>query len=377
MLIAVNSRLLISDKLDGIGWFTLEILKRICKAHPEHQFHLIFDRPFDTKYIFSENVTASVLNPPTRLPILWKYWFEIALKRRLKKIKADFFLSPEGWLPPVKNIPMLGVIHDLNFEHYPKNIIPSHRNFLLKYFPKYAARANRIATVSEYSKQDISKTYNISPSKIDVVYNGANEIFKPLPKELQIKIKNKFAEGKDYFVFIGTLHPRKNLKNLFIAFDEFKKQTNSDYKLVICGAKKWWPNELEQTFQSLESKKDIIFLGRLENQDLSTILASAFALSYLPQFEGFGIPILEAMQSGVPVVTSNTTSMPEVANGAALLADPFNTTEITNRMVELYNNPSLKEQLIHKGLLRAKDFSWQKTADLLWNSIEKTIKEWH
>lgn len=377
MLIAVNCRLLISDKLDGIGWFTLETLQRICINHPEHQFHLIFDRAFDKKYLFAKNVSGSVLKPPARLPILWKYWFEIALNKRLKKIKADFFLSPEGWLPPSRHIPMLGVIHDLNFEHYPENIIPSHRKFLLKYFPKYAKRASRIATVSEFSKADIIKSYAIPSEKIDVVYNGANEIYKPLNKELQTEIRKKYSEGKDFFVFIGSLHPRKNLNQLFIAFEGFKKQTKSDFKLIICGAKKWWPKELEVLFQSLAFKNDILFLGRLENDELSKILASAYALSYIPHFEGFGIPILEAMQSGVAVITSNCSSMPEVADGAALLADPFDSNDIQSKMIELYQHPELRKDMIVKGLKRAADFSWDKTANLLWQSVEKTIEEWN
>jgi len=377
MKIAVNTRLLVPRKMDGIGWFTFETLKRITQQHPEHEFHFIFDRKIDSQFIFGSNVIAHVLSPQARHPYLWIYWFEFALKRKVNKIGAQLLISTEGWLPPMKNIPMLGVIHDLNFEHFPENIIPIQRKYLLKYFPKFANRATRIATVSEFSKQDIIKQYLQKPEKIDVVYNGANEGFVPLNEKEKALAKRDFSDGKSYFLFVGTLHPRKNLENLFLAFEIFKQKTGADYKLLIGGNRKWWPNQLEETYQSLTHKKDIIFLGRVKSKKLPALVGAAFCLTYVPQFEGFGVPIIEAMQCNVPVITSNTSSMPEVANGAALLADPFSSEDIADRMIQLYNEPNLQAQLKEKGLNRAKDFSWERTANLLWKSVEKTIVQWH
>ncbi len=188
MLIAVNTRLLLKDKLEGIGWFTYESLKRITKNHPEHQFLFLFDRPFAEEFIFSDNVSPIVVGPQSRHPFLWYWWFEQSLPKILHKQEPDLFLSPDGFLPlsytatagskPCKFLP---VIHDLHFEHYPQDIPFLARKYFQKYFPKYAKKANRIATVSEYSKQDISKLYKISIDKIDVVYDGANEAYKPAP----------------------------------------------------------------------------------------------------------------------------------------------------------------------------------------------------
>ena len=143
---------------------------------------------------------------------------------------------------------------------------------------------------------------------------------------------------------------------------------------MIGGNRKWWPKQLESTYQSLEYKKDILFLGRVKSKELPRLVGGAFCLSYVPQFEGFGIPIIEAMQSGVPVITSNTSSMPEVANNAALLADPFSFESIAKQMIQLSNNTSLRKELIEKGYDRAKDFSWDKTAKLLWESVEKMLE---
>ena len=376
MKIIVNTRLLVPDRMDGIGWFTFETLKRITETHPEHDFHFIFDRKFDQQFIFGKNVTGHILYPQARHPFIWIYWFEIRLKKKIKQLKGDFFLTPEGWLPKLVNIPSLAVIHDLNFEHYPENIISSHRNYFLYFFPKYAKRATRIATVSEYSKMDITHQYGVSKDKIDVVYNGANTNYQPISEEEKQFLRKTYSDGFNYFLFVGTLHPRKNLENLFLGFEAFKNKTQSDKKLLICGNKKWWPKQLEATFQSLKHKQDILLLGRKSNDELFKITATADCLTYLPQFEGFGIPIIEAMQSGVPVITSNTSCMPEIAGDAALLADPFSPASIAKQMIKLESNVLLKKELIEQGLKRSSHFSWDKTANLLWNSIEKTIDSW-
>ena len=357
--------------MDGIGRFTYEVIQKISKSHPDSQFTLIFDRKVES-FKFNPNVKSVVISPQARHPILWRLWFEIKLKTFINKNKFDLFLSPEGWVPPKLNCPSLAVIHDLNFIHQPENIIKSHRNFLIKYFPKYIKRANRIATVSEFSKNDIIKHFKVEAKDIDVVYNGVSDVFKPLEKTKQNHIKDQYSSGSDYFVFVGTLHPRKNLYNLFKAFNHFKKLHKSEIKLVVVGNRKWWPKNLEKLFNFLEFKEDIIFLGRLNDEKLSNVISSSIALTYVPFFEGFGIPILEAFNCHTPVITSNVSSMPEVSQDAALVCDPNNYEEIASCMIEIVENPLLAEELTTKGIERCKNFSWDKTAQLLWDSITKT-----
>jgi glycosyltransferase involved in cell wall biosynthesis len=265
------------------------------------------------------------------------------------------------------------VFHDLNFEHYPKDLPYLERKNYKHFFPKYAHKAARVATVSEYSKQDIVNQYHISPDKIDVVYNGANEGFKPLGTAEQQKIREKYTGGKPYFIFVSALHPRKNLVNLFKAFDDFKEQKSSDIKLMIVGEKMWWTKEIEQAYESMQNKDEVIFSGRLAFEELQSALASALALTYVSYFEGFGIPIVEAFYAGTPVITSNVTSMPEVAGDAALLVDPFSVQSITNAMMKIAADEGLRKSLIEKGKKRAEIFTWQKSADRLWGSIEKVL----
>ena len=374
MRIAVNTRLLVPGKMDGIARFTFESLKLICEKHSEHHFDFIFDRKPPSGFNFPSNVSFHKLSPPARHPILWWIWFELRLKKFVNKGSYDLFLSPEGWIPPELNCPSLGVIHDLNFVHHPENIIASHRKYLRHYFPKFAQRASRIATVSAFSKADICGAYGIKTDRIDVVYNGALESFKPITEEEKSQLKASYSNGYPYFIFIGTLHPRKNLEHLFKAFELFKKTDKHNTKLLVVGNRKWWPTELEELYQEMLAKNSVVFCGRQSDEQLSKMLAAADGLTYLPYFEGFGIPILEAFQSGTPVITSNVSSMPEIAQDAAILCKPKSEQQIAHAMQKLMENPKLKQELIEKGLKRAQDFSWSRTADLLWESMLKTQK---
>ena len=374
MKIAVNTRLLLKDKLDGIGWFSYETLKRITQNHPEHEFTFIFDRKFSDEFIFSSNITPVVIPPQSRHPFLWYIYFEWSITNFLKKQNHDLFFSPDGWISLKTQTKTLDVIHDINFEHHPDHLPYLYRKYYLHYFSKFAQRANRIATVSEYTKQDIVHQYGVSADKIDVVYNGANIKYKPVNDEVKVQTKEQYTNGADYFLFIGTIHKRKNLHNLILAFDKFKSSTSSNTKLLVIGSIMWGAKELEETLKNVKHRSDIIFAGRATEEQLISIIGSSLAMVYPSFFEGFGIPILEGMYSEVPVITSNTTSMPEVGGDAALYVEPSSVESITDALVKIQNQPELRANLIEKGKIQRQKFSWDKSAEKLWNSILKTVE---
>lgn len=374
MNIAVNTRLLIKDKLEGIGWFTYESLKRITTQHPEHHFYFIFDRPYDPDFIFSSNITPIVLSPQARHPLLFWFWFECRLPRLLKQLNPDLFLSPDGYLSLKTGIKSLAVFHDLNFEHYPEDLPFFFRSYYRHFFPKFAKKAIRIATVSEFSRHDIIRQYGKPHQQIDVVFDGANESYEPLSPEMISLTRKKYTSGCLYFIFIGSLHPRKNLVNLFKAYDLFRLDHPGNVKLLIVGARKWWTKEIRNAFREMTFANDVVFSGRLNSDELVNVLGASLALTYVSYFEGFGIPIVEAFRCGVPVITSNVTSMPEVAGDAALLVNPFRPLSIAGAMKRVAEDESLRQDLIRKGLIRKDEFTWQRTADLLWESIEIAIK---
>jgi glycosyltransferase involved in cell wall biosynthesis len=370
--IAVNTRFLLPHRLEGIGWFTYEIFKRLVERHPEHEFIFYFDRPFPERFVFGKNVTPVHLPPPARHPILWRIWFDISLFLSLKRRKPDVFVSTDGYLPLHYKGKTISVIHDINFEHHPEYLKGIARKYFLTYFQRFARTATRIATVSEYSKHDIAETYSIAPEKIDLVYNGIGHFFKPLPPEEQEKVREQICQGNPFFVFVGALNPRKNIDGMLHAFARYKEMGGSR-KFVVVGSKMFWDDTLEQVYQQHPYKKDIIFTGRLEREALNKVVASATALLFVSHFEGFGIPMIEAFQCKVPVITSTETSLPEVADGAALLCSPHNYAEIAQAMFEVEKD-SVREAMIEKGLQRAAFFSWDKSADMMWASIEKCLQ---
>ena len=370
MNIAVNTRLLLKDKLEGIGWVAYETLSRIVKAHPDDEFYFIFDRKPDPKFIFAENVKPVVLFPQARHPFLYVIYFEISLKRALRKIKPDVFISTDAYLCLRSKTPQIAVFHDINFEHFPQDFPRLALWHYKKFFPKYAHKAEKIITVSEFSKQDIIDNYGVEPEKINVVYNGANEGFKPISEEERQKVRLQYTSGYQYFMFVGSLHPRKNLVRLFPAFDIFKEKTGSDVKLLIVGEKRWWTEPIQKAYEAMRHKDDVVFVGHLQIDELQRVTAAALASVYVSYFEGFGIPIIEAYKCDVPVITSNVTSMPEVAGDAALLIDPFDVESIASAM-ELVMDENARNSLIEKGGERRNDFSWDKAAEGWWNVISE------
>ena len=373
MRIAVNTRLLLKGKLEGIGWVAYETLRRMVMAHPEVEFYFIFDRQPDPMFLFADNVKPVVLFPQARHPFLFIWFFELSIPHALKKIDADLFYSPDGYLSLRSKVPQVVEFHDLNFEHFPEDMPKIHLWHYKKFFPKFARKAERIFTVSEFSKQDIVKCYGVDPEKIDVAYNGVNEIFAPLTAEQQEQVRAKYSEGHPYFMFVGSLHPRKNLARLFTAFDRFKSRNKNDVKLVIVGEKRWWTEPIQKAFSAMSCKDDVIFTGRLSAEDLHQVTAAAVASVYVSYFEGFGIPILEAFKCGTPVITSNVTSMPEVAGDAALLVDPFSEDDIAEAMAKVLDE-NVRKELIEKGRVRAMDFSWDHAAETIWNSLIDALR---
>jgi glycosyltransferase involved in cell wall biosynthesis len=371
MIIAVNARLLLQDKLEGIGRFTSETLKIITRSHPEHQFIFIFDRPYSAEFIYSGNITPVVCFPQARHPVLWYLFFEMAVPRVLRKYKADLFLSCDGWIPLRAKVRCMTVVHDLNFFHYPEFIPWLVRKYYDYFFPRFIRKSYRIATVSEFSRNDIVNRFQIDKRKIDVVYNGANEDFRPLPEDEQAKVREQFSRGCPYFLFVGLIHPRKNIAGLISAFEGFKQSFVSNVKLLIAGSLKWWTPDMQRALDAAYFRHDIIFTGRVSDSELAKITASALALVYVSHFEGFGIPVLEAMHCDVPVIASAVASLPEVGGDAVLYVNPASVESIRQAMLNIFYHHILRRELIEKGRIQRSKFSWEKSAGLLWKSIEK------
>lgn len=368
MRIAINTRFLLPSKMEGFGWYTYEICKRLVENHPEHTFIFFFDRAYDKQFIFGKNIIPVVLKPQARHPILFYLWFDIAVTKALKKYKADLFFSPDGYVSLKTKIPQLATIHDINFEHFPKDIPFSARKYLRYFFPKFARKASKIITVSEYSKQDICKMYQISTTKIKTIWNGVSELYQPLDSNHCISVRNEYVSGKNYFIFVGSLHPRKNVQRLIDAFHLYRTKNTSGYDLVIVGEKLW--NKSSGKLQiPTDIENAIHFTGHLSIDQLTNLMGASSCLTYVPYFEGFGIPIVEAMKCGIPVIAGNLTSLPEIVGEAGILVDPFDVKEIAQAMERVYLDEELRNELKVKSLKRSALFSWDRTAEEVWKEM--------
>ena len=361
MRIGVNGRLLVSDKMEGIARYIYETTLQMALSHPEDTFIVFFDRKINPVFRFPENVKKVIVPWHARHSLLWYLWFEVLLPIYFKKYRIDVFYSGEGYLSVKSRVPTLMVLHDLAYVHYPQFLQKDSLLYFRKRTPVFLEMSRSVATVSEYVKRDIISHFNVKPEKIIVAYNAVN------PRKWDF---NPLVETPDipYFLYVGAIHPRKNVKNLIEAFLSFKKVNPGDTKLILIGRMAWDTDEVEQL---IRMHQDIQYLGPLPEAGKNTWIKNAFCLTYVSVFEGFGIPLLEAFAMGVPVITSNVTSMPEVAGDAALCVNPFSPDDISQAMAQMYQDKALRHRLIRDGYHRVTEFSWTKTASVLYAELKK------
>lgn len=371
--IVFNCWLLRNRQLDGIGNFTVQVLKKIIQNHPEQQFDLLVDTKFINDYFDYPNVKLHKIFLPYRHPLLYIFFLEVRLPLYLKRLKPSLVISMDGFLSLSSNAKQLPVIYDLNFEHYPENLPWKNRVYYKTFFPRFVRKAKRIITISEYSKTDIAKTYHYPANKIDNVYCGISDYFFPCTNAAKIQTKNKYANGNEYFFFAGTMHPRKNILRLIEAFASFKKNNTNNIKLVLAGHIMWDDNSIKSVTENSGIKDDIILAGRVSNEELRLLLGSCRSLVFVPVFEGFGLPVVEAWQCGAPVICSNVTSIPEVAGDAAIVVNPFDINEIAKAM-QTITDDNVRNDYISRGQKRKELFSWARTAELFWDSMQESLE---
>jgi glycosyltransferase involved in cell wall biosynthesis len=256
-------------------------------------------------------------------------------------------------------------IHDILFEKYPQ-FFPKFHGGLMKYFvPLSAKRADRIISVSEFTKREICEHYGIAYDKVTVIHEGASDSFAPIKdRNLMLRRLKKYQIRTKYLLFVGRIEPRKNIVGVLKAFQHLKKEGHKELCIVIVGHQDriFRERKLFTEIEKLGLESDVLFTGGVSEEDLCALYNGAEALVYPAFAEGFGLPVVEAMASGTPVVTSNTTALQEVAGSAAILVNPHSHEEIAQAIDRLLSDESLKSELSHMGLDRARQFRWEETA---------------
>lgn len=367
--IGINARLLLPNKLEGIGRFSHEVLKRLVQFHPEHEFHFYFDRAYDHQFIYGMNVIPHVVSPQARHPILYKIWFNWRLPWLFKKHKIDVFFSPDGYLSLNTQIPQIQVVHDLVFEHFPWMLRKRDADYYRKQFPLFCNNASHILAVSQYTSNDIQRLYGIQPNKISLTCNGVSDVFKPLSTLEKEEFKKQYTQGRNFWIFYGAIHPRKNLESQLKAFDAYKGHSGSNDVFVLAGRFAWKNQSFEKTLDGMAYKNDVVFTGKLSDSELASYIGASRGLMYVSLFEGFGIPILEAMACGVPVITSTTSSMPEIAGNAALFCHPDDIDDMALQMERISRDEHLVSNMVGNGFKQVQKYSWEIASNAVWEAL--------
>jgi glycosyltransferase involved in cell wall biosynthesis len=374
MRIAINCRFAGYLQKEGYSRFIIGLVNEMQLQNPNDTFLCVYDNKKSVPFSTASNLTFKAIGPKARQPLAWKFWYDFSLPLVVKKWKADVLISPDGFCSLTTTIPQVLAIHDLAFLHYPQGIRAIYAAFYKLFTPKFIAKANHIVTVSEFSKADIVKHYPIAKDKISVVYNAADKGFSPIDDTTKDLLKQQITEGREYFLYVGAIHPRKNLINLLKGFSWFKKRYQSNMKLVLAGRMAWKNELFLKQLETYKYRNDVVITGYVEEEKLQEIVGAAYALVYPSCWEGFGLPVLEAMQSGVPTIIANNSSLPEIAGEAGFLVDPDNAEEWGQAMGILFKDENHRNQLIQNGLTRAKDFNWENSAQKLKSIIDEIVK---
>lgn len=370
MRIAITATFLKKEHPEGHGRFVKAVFSRLVRNHPEHEFIFLFDRSADPASVSVPNVIPLAVPLPASSPLLARYWYDIKAPLALKRYAPDLWVQPYGLVSLTTTIPQLLIAKDLSLD--PGSVSWYRRGFNKIYTGRFLRKAARIATVSEHSKQAIAERHKLSPGKIGVVYSAAGEQFKPISWQEKQEVKEQYTGGTEYFLCAEDIYTRNNLVNLLRAFSLFKKWQHSNMKLVL--VKSFTSQkELQEKLKTYKYRNDVLLAGGLSEDERAKLTAAAYASVYPSFFAEFGMPVAEAMQSGVPVITSDTGSMAETGGEAVLYTDPNDPDAVAKHMLSLYRDETFRSRMIDAGLLQVSRFNWDTTTELLWENMMSIV----
>jgi glycosyltransferase involved in cell wall biosynthesis len=363
MRIGIDARSVLKQRT-GVGNYTYNIAKNLSRIDKENRYVLFyshhknvrsaipqFDNPnFETRYFRIPNKLLNLMWGTFRMPkIDWLVG------------EVDLYHSPNYNLNILSRGKSVITIHDLNFLALREHSIYTAKWYYAYKIKNYAHQADDIIVVSENTKREVLKYLEVPEGKVHVIYNGYSPAFRPLEEsENTRKVLEKYRIKGDYILFVGTLEPRKNIEGIIRAYHQ--SRAKDDYLLVLAGGRGWKYKSVFGLLEELKLKNRVVFTWYVPESDLPALYNQSSLFVYPSFYEGFGIPPLEAMACGLPVIVSNTTSMPEVVGDAGLYVEPDDVEQIAHCIDKVLSDETLRNNMIKKGLARAKMFSWEKTA---------------
>jgi len=359
----------------GIGTYARNLVAAMLAQDSNNQYKLLSSGHPTTEHPFprAENVRGqSIFIPDRYLNILWYRW-RAPLPATLFSGPVDIYHGPDFVLPPLgKKVRKVVTIHDLAFLEHPEYAVPSLAAYLKKVVPEAVTAANVVAAVSTEVQRTLIEHLQVPPEKLTVIPNGVGPHFRRITDPLILNAaRHKFGLKHPLLLAVGTMEPRKNHLGLIKAFHMARQQKQGPAMLAIVGGPGWLYDETRKLVSDLQMEHKVRFLGRVSDLELITLYSIADSFAFPSFFEGFGIPPIEAMACGTPVITSKTSSLPEVVGDAALLVDPSDIADIAQAIVRLTQDADLCATLQQKGYQRAKEFTWEKSAYKMLNLYQR------
>jgi glycosyltransferase involved in cell wall biosynthesis len=370
MRIAVNAGSFKSHESGNELTSVFEVFLQLAASHPTHTFIFIFNKPFSEEFNFPQNVTPVVLERKTDRPLQLKIWYNFKIPIALKKHKAEIFIS-EKIISLKTKIPQILISPDLAFIYQPSFFSKKSLRFYKKNTNRFFDKANEIVVSSLFFKNEIIERYKINEAKIKVVYPEISDDFKKLDIEEKESIKEKYADGNEYYIYKGIISPQQNLLNLLKAFSFFKKRQKSKMQLIILGSRGTKYVDFIESLRLFKFNKEVKVLENLHAAETAKIVASAYAMVNVPAYLNSPQPVLEAMKSEIAVIASPVQIIKEFCGDAALYAEPGNYKDIAEKMMQIFKDEQMRTQLIEKGSTRMKSFQGKRDPDFLFSIIEK------
>ena len=351
--------------------FIIESSLVLAKQFPDHQFVFMVHQGFDESLFAHKNCTTVVVGTAPRSPLLLQYQLNYKIPALIRKYKADVLICAGGYCSLRTKVPQCIVVNELSFLE-PSKLYPAN---WLRYFKnntaKFLAKAKIIIATSQFLKNEMVARYTIADDKIAVAYPGISEKFKPAFWQQNDVVKQTYAEGLEYFLYSGPIHPQQNLMALLKAFSFFKKRQKSNMQLIIASTAAVSDKDLIKSLGSFKYRNEAKIFDQLPEEIMAKITAAAYALVYPSAHQVFAGSVREAMQSDVPVIMGNTPAAKEICGDAVVYVNPDDFNDIAEKMMLLFKDENKRFELIAKGRQQAGLYQWDKTAANIWNAINQ------
>ena len=362
----------VGAQLAGNETYAVNLIEALAEVDKKNQYTIYVTKRSAVERFTNRWPNVAVRKTLPHTPLLR---IPITLSAELRKNPVDL-LHVQYTAPPRCPCPVVATIHDLSFEHLPETFNRRSRAQLRLTVRRTARDAAHILTLSEFSRRDIIDTYKIDPERVSVTPAAAPSYFAPVTDETELRrIRMTYGIERDYILALGSIQPRKNLVRLIKAYSSLcQGRAQGELPLlVLAGKRGWLESETLRAAETSNARKDIRFIGYVPDADLPGLYCAALCFAYPSYFEGFGLPVVEAMQCGTPVIAGNKTSLPEIVADAAVLVDPFNETKIAEALIRLISKPNERADFRARGLQRAREFNWKKTAQLTLKAYERAV----